>query len=451
VALQGTIDAFPLVDVLQLLSASRKTGRLAIDGDRGHGSVWVADGRLVGGEVAGRTPDQPVQLIFEVLRFNDGSFLFEGGADAPAATFEPQAITELLDGAGALIEEWSTIVEVVPSSAHRVRPVTDLPGDDVTLTSTEWSVVVAAASGTDMGDLAGRLALDEFEAARQVCELVARGLVLVEEPTVDPGPSNELVPFEPSTEVHEDPLLVGGSDGPDGSDGDEEPFPERFPIDDLLGDDEHQDDPWSTADAETRADRFAAAQSFGEEPSANGDDHPAPFTHPAFSDRSFGDEAFFDQEYGDQGPVDPGHADSGSTTPAFGDHPGGTDPAFSDAAFTDAAFTDAAFRDPAAPDPAFSGPAFSDPAFSDPAFSDPAFSDPGPRSAPDPAFTDPAFTDPAFTAPAASSAPDGTDEVLRQMSKLSPKAAEAIAAALGTAAEAEEPPADGGAPFLQSF
>ena len=49
-------------------------------------------------------------------------------------------------------------------------------------------------------------------------------------------------------------------------------------------------------------------------------------------------------------------------------------------------------------------------------------------------------------------AEDGTDEVLRQMSKLSPKAAEAIAAALGTAAdEPVDPPVEGGATFLRSF
>ena len=42
-ALQGTLDTFSLPDVLRLLATTSKTGRLRIDGDRGLGSVWLAE------------------------------------------------------------------------------------------------------------------------------------------------------------------------------------------------------------------------------------------------------------------------------------------------------------------------------------------------------------------------------------------------------------------------
>ena len=43
-ALQGTLEAFGVPDVLQLLAATRKTGRLGIEGDGGRGEVWLRDG-----------------------------------------------------------------------------------------------------------------------------------------------------------------------------------------------------------------------------------------------------------------------------------------------------------------------------------------------------------------------------------------------------------------------
>ena len=49
-ALQGTLDTFALPDVLRLLAATKKTGRLRITGGRGTGSVWATAGEICGVE-----------------------------------------------------------------------------------------------------------------------------------------------------------------------------------------------------------------------------------------------------------------------------------------------------------------------------------------------------------------------------------------------------------------
>ena len=58
VALQGTIDAFPLTDVLHLLSTSARSGRLVLDGDRGAATIWLEEGNVIGGgpRVAASSP-----------------------------------------------------------------------------------------------------------------------------------------------------------------------------------------------------------------------------------------------------------------------------------------------------------------------------------------------------------------------------------------------------------
>src|SRR3954463_8019197 len=77
VALQGTLDTFALPDVLRLLASTKKTGRLLVTGSRGTGSVWVDDGGVVGAEATGTLTDaEPVETLFELLRYPDGGFTF---------------------------------------------------------------------------------------------------------------------------------------------------------------------------------------------------------------------------------------------------------------------------------------------------------------------------------------------------------------------------------------
>ena len=83
-ALQGTIDSFALSDVLRLLHTSGKTGRLIVNGDRGSASLWIVGGELVGGatSAAPHGPDL-VDVVFDVLRYGQGSFIFENDAQCP--------------------------------------------------------------------------------------------------------------------------------------------------------------------------------------------------------------------------------------------------------------------------------------------------------------------------------------------------------------------------------
>ena len=78
VALQGSIDTFALDDVLRLVASTAKTGRLTLHGSRGSGELLVRDGQILDGTV---TTDEHVgdltELVFELLRFEDGEFEFD--------------------------------------------------------------------------------------------------------------------------------------------------------------------------------------------------------------------------------------------------------------------------------------------------------------------------------------------------------------------------------------
>ena len=84
-ALQGTIETFALPDVLRLLATTKKSGRLRLSGSRGSGSIWLDGGQIVASEATGSPHAQgPTDVVFELLRFKDGDFVFNEKEEASA-------------------------------------------------------------------------------------------------------------------------------------------------------------------------------------------------------------------------------------------------------------------------------------------------------------------------------------------------------------------------------
>ena len=181
-ALQGTLDTFALPDVLRLLAATAKTGCLQVEGDRGRGVVWVAEGRLLAAS-ADRAQDAPLdEVVFELLRYDTGSFRF--AVDAAAASVEGNGddIEAMLLRAMALLDEWHALEPVVPSMSHGIALVDDLPREHVTIDADTWRVLATVASGRTVGELAHDLGVGELEVSRVVYGMVQLGVVAVDPP-----------------------------------------------------------------------------------------------------------------------------------------------------------------------------------------------------------------------------------------------------------------------------
>src|SRR4051812_7234280 len=103
VALQGTLDTFALPDVLRLLAATTKTGRLQISGNRGAGEVWLDQGNVVGGHADART-ETTSDVVFELLRHEAGSFEFLPDDDAPTG-HDPIDVDEVIGEAEAKLAD----------------------------------------------------------------------------------------------------------------------------------------------------------------------------------------------------------------------------------------------------------------------------------------------------------------------------------------------------------
>ena len=144
-ALSGTLETFSLPDVLRLLSSTKKTGLLALDGDRGRGRIWVRDGAIVGADADRAVEDALEGVAFELLRFVDARFEFDSGAEL-VGDGEPRPVDDVLAEAESRLAEWREIEAVVPSLDVWARMVTEVDGDR-TVAPAQWRVLAQVGTG----------------------------------------------------------------------------------------------------------------------------------------------------------------------------------------------------------------------------------------------------------------------------------------------------------------
>jgi hypothetical protein len=77
-ALQGTLDVMSVADVLRLLAATAKTGRLRLESGADRGVVWVREGRITAVTgVESRYETSMVEFLFWFTVAGGGWFTFE--------------------------------------------------------------------------------------------------------------------------------------------------------------------------------------------------------------------------------------------------------------------------------------------------------------------------------------------------------------------------------------
>lgn len=206
-SLNGTIETFALPDVLALLSATKKTGELKVNGGRGEARVWLDKGDMVGADVPRATTF--VDALFEMLRLTSGEFAFENDR-LPASPSGPMAVEALLGEAQSRLGEWKSIEAVVPSLACAVTLAAEVSGAQVSITAEQWRTLVAVAMNPDVEGVMGALGLGEFDSCRMLKDLVQIGLVTVDDappaPAEAPAPAPAAEPVatveEPDPEHH---------------------------------------------------------------------------------------------------------------------------------------------------------------------------------------------------------------------------------------------------------
>ena len=232
--LEGSLDAFSLPDIFQLLSYTKKTGTLHLRREQLHGVVHLRNGavtgarsdaarqalgrRLVGAGIvdddlladavesvlddpscglaralatSGRLDteilrslacEQATDAVFDLLRWDDGDFAFVVDEPDPDDLGAFLTVEEVVAEGRRRIEAWTALASAVPS-VDAVVTLVPSPADDPVLTRDEWALLTLVDGSRTVGELVGLSGRGEFVVVNALAALVDRGLLAVGEPS----------------------------------------------------------------------------------------------------------------------------------------------------------------------------------------------------------------------------------------------------------------------------
>jgi hypothetical protein len=227
--LEGSLDAFSLPDIFQLLSFTKKTGALHITGPAAKGVVWFATGsvtgaasdvsrqslgrRLVGagliddaqlaavveavendptlglGKAAHDTGavddgvlhelvvEQATDAVFDLLRWTRGDFAFLADEPNPDDLGVSLNVEEVITEGRGRLETWEALTKAVPAPDAVVSVVLKPADGDTTISAEEWALLALADGHRTVAELVRLTGRGEFATVRTLAALVDRKLV----------------------------------------------------------------------------------------------------------------------------------------------------------------------------------------------------------------------------------------------------------------------------------
>jgi hypothetical protein len=229
VKLEGSLDAFSLPDIFQLLSFTKKSGGLHLRRATTRGSVYFRDGsvtgassddgrqalarRLVGSAGVGETelsaaveraanegigvsralldagavdPDflrslvaeQVVDAVFDLLRWSEGDFSFTVDEPGPDDVGISLGVEPVVNDARSRLESWDHACRIVPSP----ETVLALPvgvREDPVVTRGEWALLALVDGRRTVAELVSLAGRGDYAVVSQLAALIERGLLKV--------------------------------------------------------------------------------------------------------------------------------------------------------------------------------------------------------------------------------------------------------------------------------
>jgi hypothetical protein len=229
--LEGSLDAFSLPDIFQLLSFTKKTGALHITGPAARGVVHFATGSVtgavsdVGRQALGRrlvgsghlddaqlstvvdavandaslglgkaaldagviddgvlhevVVEQATDAVFDLLRWTRGDFAFVSDDPNPDDLGVSLNVEEVIGEARRRLDEWDALTRAVPAPDAVVGVVLKPPAGDATVSPEEWTLLALADGARTVADLVRLTGRGEFATVRTLAGLVDRKLVAI--------------------------------------------------------------------------------------------------------------------------------------------------------------------------------------------------------------------------------------------------------------------------------
>ncbi|MCU1586640.1 MAG: hypothetical protein JWN31_133 [Frankiales bacterium] len=230
--LEGTLDAFSLPDIFQLLSYTKKTGTLHLRRDGQHGLVHVREGAVTGGRgdagcqalgrrivgaglvdddvlaeavekcldepgsglakaladsgrldkelLKGLAAEQATDAVFELLRWPDGDFAFVVDEPDPDDVGASLSVEEVVAEGQRRIDALAELTDKVPSHSAIVT-LAAAPWSEPAVSREEWAMLTLIDGRRTVGDLVLLSGTGEYVVLSSLTSLASRGLITLSE------------------------------------------------------------------------------------------------------------------------------------------------------------------------------------------------------------------------------------------------------------------------------
>ena len=229
--LEGSLEAFSLPDIFQLLSFTKKTGALHISRPTGRGVVYFTTGAVTGGtsdtsrqslgrrlvgaglvdddalgsavEAVRAAPgtglaqalrdsgaldegvlhehvvEQATDAVFDLLRWTQGEFAFVVDEPNPDDLAVSLVVEELVTEGRARLEKWETLTKKVPAPDAVVTFALAPSTAETRLSAEEWGLLAVVDGERTVSQLVALTGRGEFATVQTLASLVDRGLIAV--------------------------------------------------------------------------------------------------------------------------------------------------------------------------------------------------------------------------------------------------------------------------------
>jgi len=176
---EGSLSEFSFADIVQLISASRKTGVVRVTRGSHRGEVYLHDGHIVHAQVGNVGGEE---AVYTLANTSEGHFQFEAGIATELQTIS-RSNEMLLVEAARRLDEWRLVSKRVPSidlvPEYVIQARRDGP---ISINRAEWRILSKLDGRRSVKEIAAATGLVLFETAKVLHSLVAAGLVRLRKP-----------------------------------------------------------------------------------------------------------------------------------------------------------------------------------------------------------------------------------------------------------------------------
>lgn len=171
----GSIAEIPLPDLLQLFSASKKTGVLQITTENDVGSIYLEDGMVQFAVVNGDESVPPEKAFYRVLVWDKGTFDLLPKVERTFPTEIKSSIEGLLMEGMRQLDEMTRLGDALPSLKSRVSVPSPLEKPLRDATPEELDVIQLALNHNTLVDMMNHAGRPDPEVAEVVVALLEKG------------------------------------------------------------------------------------------------------------------------------------------------------------------------------------------------------------------------------------------------------------------------------------